>query len=185
MRHTLLAAFVALAFAIVPSMSSAQDAKPEDTIVMQLKDGEVRIRLRPDIAPQHAERIRTLANQGFYDGLKFHRVMEGFMAQTGDPRGDGSGGSDLPDLPAEFSDVPYKRGIVGMARTPDPNSANSQFFIMFDEADFLNGQYTVIGEVTSGMEVVDKIKRGDLNRNGAVDDPDSIVKMRTADKMDS
>ena len=170
-----------LAFLLVPMASvTAQDLDPENTINLQLKDGTVVIKLRPDLAPKHAERIKTLAREGFYDGVVFHRVIDGFMAQTGDPTGTGSGGSDYPDLPAEFSDVPYERGIVGMARTPDPNSANSQFFIMFGPAPSLNGQYTVLGEVVSGMEHVDAIKKGDQARNGLVSDPDKIVKMTIA-----
>ncbi|WP_294539636.1 peptidylprolyl isomerase [uncultured Rhodoblastus sp.] len=128
---------------------------------LQLKDGTVVIRLRPDLAPRHVERIKELAKAGFYDGIVFHRVIEGFMAQTGDPTGTGMGGSKLPNLPAEFSAEPFKRGTLGMARSSSPNSANSQFFICFAPAPFLNGQYTVFGEVVSGMEFVDKIKRGE------------------------
>jgi peptidyl-prolyl cis-trans isomerase A (cyclophilin A) len=159
-----------------------------DEITIQLKDGPVVIQLMPDIAPKHVARIKELATKGEYDNVAFHRVMEGFMAQTGDvqygnmekdfqPGMAGMGGSKLPDLPAEFSDVPYVRGIVGMARSQDPNSANSQFFIMFDEASSLNGQYTVVGKVVSGMEFVDKIKRGDMNNNGSVSDPDRMIKV--------
>ena len=138
--------------------------------------GTITIDLLEDVAPLHAERIATLAREGAYDGVVFHRVIDGFMAQTGDVQfgkagGDmgmaGRGGSDLPDLPAEFSDIPFERGVVGMARAQDPDSANSQFFIMFEEGAFLNGQYTVVGRVISGMEVVDAIKRGE-GRNGAV-----------------
>ena len=153
-----------------------------NTLLLDLKDGQVKIELLPDVAPNHVERIRSLANSGFYDGLKFHRVIEGFMAQTGDPRGDGTGGSSEPDLNAEFSSVPYERGTLGMARSQNPNSANSQFFIMFAPAPHLNGQYTVFGKVIEGMEAVDKIKRGSRALNGSVDNPDTIVKMRTADK---
>ena len=148
-------------------------------LLLDLKDGQVKIRLRPDLAPKHVERITTLANQGFYDGIVFHRVIEGFMAQTGDPTGTGLGGSELPDLAAEFSAEPFKRGVLGMARSQDPNSANSQFFIMFEQGDFLNGQYTVFGEVVEGMEHVDKIKKGAANRNGKVTDPDKIIRLRT------
>jgi peptidylprolyl isomerase len=148
-----------------------------NTLNIQLKDGTVKVKLRPDLAPKHVERIKTLTQQGFYDGLKFHRVIDGFMAQTGDPSGDGTGGSDLPDLPAEFSDEPFKRGVLGMARAQSPNSANSQFFIMFDDSPHLNGQYTVFGEVTEGMEYVDKIKKGPAHLNGSVDDPDVMVKV--------
>ena len=137
--------------------------------------GTVTVELFEDVAPQHVERITTLAQEGAYDGVVFHRVIDGFMAQTGDvafgkgevsPRS-GTGGSDMPNLPAEFSDIPFERGVVGMARSQDPDSANSQFFIMFDEGPFLNGQYTVVGEVTDGMDVVDAIKRGE-GQNGAV-----------------
>jgi peptidylprolyl isomerase len=138
------------------------------------------IRLRPDVAPKHVERIKTLARRGFYDGLKFHRVIAGFMAQTGDPRGDGTGGSDLPNLRAEFNPMPFERGTLGMARAADPNSANSQFFIMFADGSFLNGNYTAFGEVVSGMEFVDQIKKGPKEANGKVDDPDVIVKLQVA-----
>lgn len=152
-------------------------------LMLQLKDGVVGIQLRPDLAPKHVERITTLANQGFYDGIVFHRVIDGFMAQTGDPTGTGRGGSDLPDLEAEFTSEPFDRGVLGMARSQDPNSANSQFFIMFDEGHFLNNQYTVFGKVTEGMEHVDNIKKGVRALNGQVESPDKIVKMRTADKF--
>ena len=155
-------------------------AQKEQTLVLQLKDGTVEIALRPDLAPKHVERVTTLANKGFYDGIVFHRVIDGFMAQTGDPTGTGRGGSELPDLPAEFSSEPFRRGTLGMARSQDPNSANSQFFIMFAPGDFLNGQYTVFGQVSKGMEVVDRIKRGDQALNGQVTNPDKIIKLRTA-----
>lgn len=154
-----------------------------DTLILETRTGQIKIELMPDTAPNHVERMKTLANSGFYDGLKFHRVIEGFMAQTGDPLGNGTGGSDLPDLKAEFSDVPFERGILGMARSRNPNSANSQFFIMFDSAPSLNNQYTVFGKVTDGMEHVDQIKKGARSQNGAVKDPDTIVKMRTADQF--
>ncbi|MDI2089920.1 peptidylprolyl isomerase [Commensalibacter oyaizuii] len=144
---------------------------------MELKNGTVIIKLRPDLAPLAAERIRVLAEKGFYDGTPFHRVIEGFMAQGGDPSGTGTKGSDLPDLPAEFTkEESFRRGMIGMARTMDPNSANSQFFIMFADAPHLNGQYTIVGEVTQGMELVDQIKRGG-GANGMVNDPDRIIKM--------
>ncbi|KDB04466.1 peptidyl-prolyl cis-trans isomerase [Defluviimonas sp. 20V17] len=148
--------------------------------------GKVVIQLMPKVAPKAAKRLETLAREGAYDGVVFHRVIAGFMAQTGDVEygkhgGDlsraGIGGSNLPDLPAEFSDVPYTRGIVGMARAQDPNSANSQFFIMFAPAPNLNGQYTVVGKVISGMDVVDKIKKGDAAMNGKVTDPDYMAKV--------
>ncbi|MDK9694979.1 MAG: peptidylprolyl isomerase [Siculibacillus sp.] len=153
---------------------------PENTLILTLKDGKVVIRLRPDIAPKHVERLKTLARKGFYDGLKFHRVIDGFMAQTGDPRGNGTGGSDLPNLPAEFNPMPFERGTLGMARAQDPNSANSQFFIMFANGSFLNNKYTAFGEVVSGMEFVDMIKKGDKAANGVVADPDRIVKLQVA-----
>ena len=134
---------------------------PQNAIFIDTKYGRIVIKLRPDLAPKHVERIKQLAREKFYDNVPFHRVIAGFMAQTGDGQnGDGTGGSKYPNLPAEFSDVPYKRGIVGMARTSDPNSANSQFFIMLAENPGLNGKYTVVGEVVSGMDVVDKIKKG-------------------------
>ena len=155
-------------------------ADPENTLILDTTKGAVTIALRPDLAPQHAERLKTLAGEGFYDGVVFHRVIEGFMAQTGDPTGTGSGGSDLPDLPAEFSDVPFTRGVVGMARTADPDSANSQFFIMLDEAPSLNGEYTVVGTVVEGMEAVDAIKKGSPAQNGLVEDPDRIVSLKVA-----
>jgi peptidylprolyl isomerase len=149
---------------------------PENTLVLDTTPGRIVIRLRNDVAPGHAERMKLLAREEFYDDVPFHRVIEGFMAQTGDgENGNGTGGSDHPDLKAEFSDVPYKRGTVGMARTSNPHSANSQFFIMFDEGSFLNGQYTVVGEVVSGMDVVDKLKRGEPPR-----DPDKILKVQVA-----
>ena len=145
-----------------------------NTLVMTLEAGEVRIKLRPDLAPKHVERITALANDGFYDGVVFHRVIDGFMAQGGDPSGTGMHGSDKPDLKQEFSREPHVRGVCSMARTMDPNSANSQFFICLDDATFLDGQYTVWGEVTEGMEHVDALPKGEPPRN-----PGKIVKMRT------
>jgi peptidylprolyl isomerase len=162
-------------------MAVAGPAKDlQHTVYLDTKDGRITIKLRPDLAPKHVAQIETLTKRGFYDGVVFHRVIDGFMAQTGDPTGTGTGKSDLPDIPAEFSAEPFKRGTVGMARARDPNSANSQFFICFADAPFLNKQYTVVGEVTSGMDVVDKIKKGDKGANGQVADPDKIVKMRLA-----
>jgi peptidyl-prolyl cis-trans isomerase B (cyclophilin B) len=150
-----------------------------DTLILELKDGLVKIRLRDDLAPGHVERIKTLAGQGFYDGVVFHRVIPGFMAQTGDPTGTGGGGSDLPNLKAEFSEERHRRGTVSAARTANPNSANSQFFICFDDAPWLDRQYSVWGEVTEGMDVVDKIKKGGEHNNGAITgDPDRIIKAR-------
>jgi cyclophilin family peptidyl-prolyl cis-trans isomerase len=150
-----------------------------DTLVMDLKSGPVKIRLRPDLAPNHVARIKELAGKGFYDGIVFHRVIPDFMAQTGDPTGTGSGGSDLPDLKAEFSNEKHKRGTISMARTSNPNSANSQFFICFADAPWLDRQYSVWGEVVEGMEHVDAIKKGGEHNNGAISgEPDKILKMR-------
>ena len=148
-------------------------ADTENTLVIETTKGRVTIELRPDLAPNHVERIKTLARQGFYDGVPFHRVIDGFMAQTGDPTGTGTGGSDLPDLKAEFNSEPHVRGVCSMARTSNPNSANSQFFICFDNAGFLDRQYTVWGKVSEGMDVIDKVKRGEPVR-----DPDRITTMR-------
>ena len=147
---------------------------PENTLYLDLDYGRVTIKLRPDLAPAHVARIKELVREGFYNGLKFHRVIEGFMAQTGCPKGTGTGGSGQK-LRAEFTDTPFERGTVGMARAQSPNSGDSQFFIMFDEGSFLNGQYTVWGEVTSGMDLVDKIKRGEPPSK-----PDIIKKMTVA-----
>ena len=155
-------------------------ADPENTLVLETTKGRVVVELRPDLAPGHVERIKTLARHGFYDGVPFHRVIEGFMAQTGDPTGTGTGGSDLPNLPAEFTQEPFKRGSVGMARSQSPNSANSQFFICYEGCASLTGQYTLFGEVVSGMDVVDKIKKGSSAANGQVQNPDKIVKMQIA-----
>ena len=154
-------------------------ANPDQTLVIELETGKVYVEMRPDLAPKHVDQITSLAREGFYDGVVFHRVIEGFMAQTGDPTGTGTGGSDRPDLPAEFSDAPFDRGVVGMARTNDPNSANSQFFIMFDDGHFLNGNYTVWGKVIEGMEHVDQIKRG-RGQSGMVQDPDRMLRVYIA-----
>ena len=155
-------------------------AETENTLLLELKDGTVTIKLRPDLAPLHVERIKTLTRQGFYDGVVFHRVIEGFMAQGGDPTGTGTGGSELPNVPAEFtSKAKFLRGTCGMARAQSPDSANSQWFIMFQPGSFLDGQYTIWGEVTSGMEIVDKIKRG-AGQSGQVRDPDKIISMKVA-----
>ena len=160
-------------------------------MILKLKDGDVKIEMFSDVAPNHVERIKTLANNGEYDGVVFHRVIDGFMAQTGDVKfGNsknnnfdlnhaGMGGSKLPDLKQEFNNLPHERGTLSMARSADPNSANSQFFICFEPAPFLDRQYTVFGKVISGMEFVDKIKRGDSNNNGAVDDPDKIISFKS------
>ena len=160
-------------------------------MILKLKDGDVKIELFEDVAPKHVERIKKLANEGQYDNVVFHRVIDGFMAQTGDVkfgnssskdfdlRRAGMGGSTLPDLGAEFNDLPHDRGTLSMARSQDPNSANSQFFICFKEAPFLDRQYTVFGKVIEGMEFVDKIKKGDENNNGSVEDPDKIVSFKS------
>ena len=176
-RRAFLAAVPALALG---SEAFAQASDPANTLYIDLKDGRVTIRLRPDLAPKHVEQVKALVARKFYDGIVFHRVIAGFMAQTGDPKGNGTGGSDLPNIPAEFSQTPFKRGTLGMARSQSPNSANSQFFICFAEASFLNGQYTVFGEVVSGMDLVDKIKKGDPNNPGSVSSPDRMLKVRLA-----
>ena len=160
-------------------MNDTEAADLENTIYLELKDGRVVIELLPELAPNHVKRIKELSRAGFYDGIVFHRVIEGFMAQTGDPTGTGGGGSDKPDLKAEFSSERHLRGVVSMARSRNPNSANSQFFIVFDDASWLDNQYTVWGRVTSGMEFVDQIKKGHP-RSGEVDDPDRIVSMKVA-----
>ena len=173
----ILAVLAAIVLA-TPAFSQALPAGLDkaNAIVIDTTKGRVIVKLRTDLAPQHAERIKQLARDGYYNNVPFHRVIEGFMAQTGDgQRFNGTGGSKYPNLPAEFSNVPFKRGIVGMARSSEPNSANSQFFIMFADGSFLNGKYTVVGEVVSGMDVVDKIKRGE-----AVQDPDKMVKVQVA-----
>ena len=174
-RRGLLAA---LAVLLLTLPLAAANLKNE--IYLYTKDGKITILLRPDLAPKTVEQIKTLTARGFYNGLKFHRVIDGFMAQTGDPTGTGTGGSDLPNVPAEFSKAPFKRGALGMARADDPNSGNSQFFICFADSDFLNGQYTLFGQVINGMDVVDKIKKGSQADNGMVTDPDKIVKMELA-----
>ena len=152
-------------------------ADPANQVILTTKDGPVKIQLRPDLAPKAVAQMEKLTRQGFYNGLKFHRVIDGFMAQTGDPTGTGGGGSKEPDLPAEFSSQPFGRGTVGMARTSDPNSANSQFFICFKPSSFLNGQYTVVGQVIAGMDNIDKVKKGEGD-SGSVEDPDKIVSMK-------
>ncbi len=170
----------AFLFGMLAAGAGPHAAGPEDMLYLDLKDGRVVIEMRPDLAPRHVARIKELVGQGFYDGLPFHRVIDGFMAQTGDPRGDGTGGSGV-NIPAEFSDEPYQRGTLGMARSRDPDSADSQFFIMFTRYPSLDGEYTVWGKVVEGMEYVDKIKKAPpTSRGGTVDDPDRIVRMRMA-----
>jgi len=172
-------------FAFMSNASAQQGKAPdlENTLYIDLKYGRVVIEMLPKIAPKHVERIKTLARQKFYDGIVFHRVIDGFMAQTGDPTGTGMGGSKLPDLKAEFSDEPHIRGAVSMARASDPNSGNSQFFIVTHDSRFLDGQYTVWGRVIQGMEYVDQIKKG-AGRDGKVATPDVMVKVRVAADVD-
>jgi peptidylprolyl isomerase len=167
---SIVALFLSLS---VSTVLAAEDK--ENTIYLDTNYGRVVIKLRPDLAPNHVNRIKTLTRQGFYDGLKFHRVIDGFMAQTGDPQGTGMGGSELEDLKEEFNPRPFERGVVGMARSRSPHSANSQFFIMYADAPWLNSQYTAWGEVTSGMEFIDQIKKGEPPAK-----PDVIVKMQVA-----
>lgn len=155
-------------------------AKKENTLYLELKDGRLVIEMLPNLAPKHVARIKELVRDKFYDGVVFHRVIEGFMAQTGDPTGTGRGGSDKPDLEAEFTDTPHDRGVVSMARANEPNSANSQFFIVLEDSHFLDGKYTVWGKVVEGMEHVDAIKKGDPRNNGAVESPDKIVSAKIA-----
>jgi peptidylprolyl isomerase len=180
LHRVLVVAGVLLAMALVlPKAATAADPL-DNVLLLDLKDGRVTILLRPDIAPKHVERVKKLTREGFYDGIVFHRVIPGFMAQTGDPTGTGTGGSKYPDLPAEFSNTAtFERGTIGAARSSDPNSANSQFFIDFAPAPFLNGQYTIWGQVIDGMNAVDKIKPGEPPSN-----PDKIIKMQIASDAD-
>jgi peptidylprolyl isomerase len=180
----LLAVVIALACA-APAVAQSRlpaGADPQNTLLIDTSHGRIVIKLRTDIAPRHAERLKTLAREKFYDNVPFHRVIPGFMAQTGDGQNfNGTGGSKYPNLKQEFSNVPFKRGIVGMARRGDSvDSANSQFFIMYGETPSLNGQYTVIGEVVQGMDVVDKIKKGSSADNGAVSNPDRMIRVQVA-----
>jgi peptidylprolyl isomerase len=171
--------FVALLTAGGAAFAAEPPANPADTLYMDLSFGRVVIQLRPDLAPSTCAQIKKLARAGFYDGVVFHRVIDGFMAQGGDPTGTGTGGSGHP-LKAEFSSEPFVRGVVAMARASDPNSADSQFFIMFAPAPALDGKYTIFGRVVSGMEYVDKLKKGDPGNNGKVANPDKIVKLQVA-----
>jgi peptidylprolyl isomerase len=174
-------AALAAAFVLALGLGSAQVASasdPDNTLVLELRDGKVLIEMLPEIAPKHVTQIKTLVRQKFYDGIVFHRVIDGFMAQTGDPTGTGRGGSELPDIPAEFSALPFERGTIGMARAQSPDSANSQFFINFTATPQLNGNYTVWGRVIDGMDAVDHIKKGDRARNGVVENPDKIISLR-------
>jgi peptidylprolyl isomerase len=180
-----MARFLTLAVALMLPWLAAADplpkgVDPQNTLLIDTPHGRIVVRLRPDLAPKHVERLKTLAREKFYDNVAFHRVISGFMAQTGDPNGTGTGKSQYPDLSAEFSSVPFTRGVVGMARGPSPNSANSQFFIMFGETPSLNGKYSVVGEVVSGMDVVDRIKKGSEADNGAVSNPDRMMRVQLA-----
>jgi peptidylprolyl isomerase len=179
MRFLVVTAFVLL-LGIGVSRAASQASSLDNVVLLDLKDGRVTILLRPDLAPKHVARVKKLVKEGFYNGLVFHRVIPGFMAQTGDPTGTGTGGSKYPDLPAEFSTkATFERGTIGAARSSDPNSANSQFFIDFAPSPFLNGKYTIWGEVIGGMDAVDKIKPGEPPSN-----PDKIVKMQVAADAD-
>ena len=172
----LFAALICAAPALAQAPKLPAGADPQNTLLIDTKHGRIVIKLRPDLAPKHVARIKQLVREGYYNNVPFHRVIDGFMAQTGDgTRGDGTGGSKYPNLPAEFTNTPFKRGVVGMARANDPNSANSQFFIMYGDGSFLNGKYTVVGEVLSGMDAVDKIKKGEPVR-----DPDRMIKVQVA-----
>lgn len=180
LKHMLVLAALVLAMAPAASGAALAEDPLENVLLLDLKDGRVTILLRPDLAPKHVERVKKLTREGFYDGIVFHRVIPDFMAQTGDPTGTGTGGSDYPDLPAEFSNkATFERGTVGAARSSDPDSANSQFFIDFAPAPFLNGKYTIWGQVIDGMDAVDKIKPGEPPSN-----PDKIVKMQVAADAD-
>jgi len=180
-RTLLIAASLLIALIMTSDQADAAETvtDPENTLYLELKDGRVVIEMRPDLAPKHVARIKELVREKFYDGIVFHRVIGGFMAQTGDPTGTGRGGSGQ-NLDAEFSDEPHVRGTLSMARSSDPDSADSQFFIVFAKSSYLDGQYTVWGKVKSGMVHVGKIKRGDQSANGIVDDPDKIISMRVA-----
>jgi peptidylprolyl isomerase len=177
-KRTGLASLIGLAVGLAATTpATAQDA--ENVLVMTLEDGVVRIEMRPDLAPEHVARIKELTREGFYDGVVFHRVIDGFMAQTGDRTGTGRGGSGKGNLPAEFTSTPFGRGTVGMARAQAPNSADSQWFICFQDCSFLNGQYTVWGQVIEGMEHVDALKKAPAgSQSGMVDDPDNIVTIK-------
>ena len=182
--------YINIIFYFILILTNNLNAK-ENIMILKLKDGDIKIKMFPDVAPNHVKRITELANSGKYDNVVFHRVIDGFMAQTGDVkfgnsdskdfdlRKAGMGGSDLPDLKQEFNDIPHERGTLSMARSSDPDSANSQFFICFEQASFLDRQYTVFGKVIEGMELVDKIKRGDSDNNGSVSDPDKIISFKS------
>ena len=175
MRHFLTFALAFLAFAVT-AQAAPPALDPENTLIMELKTGKVTIKLRPDLAPKHVERVKKLVREGFYNGVVFHRVIAGFMAQTGDPTGTGGGGSKYPDLKAEFTQTSFERGTIGAARTANPDSANSQFFICFTHTPHLNGQYTVWGQVADGMQHIDEVKKGQPG-SGSVSNPDKIIKL--------
>ena len=179
MKH-IVAFLTIICFSLPLTYKIAKAQDMSNIVYLELKDGRVAIEMKPDLAPKHVEQISTLVKKGFYDGIVFHRVIEGFMAQTGDPTGTGTGGSDLPNIEAEFNDYNFGRGAIGMARSSSPNSANSQFFICFKDCSFLNGQYTVWGQVIEGMEYVDKIARGEPPQN-----PDKIIKMYMAEAAET
>ena len=180
LAFVLALACAAPAFAQAPKLPAGVD--PQNTLVIDTTKGRIIVKLRNDLAPKHAERLKQLARDGYYNNVPWHRVMDGFMAQTGDGQNfNGTGGSKYPNLPAEFTPTPFVRGVVGMARSNDPNSANSQFFICLGDASFLNGKYTVVGETVAGMDVVDKLKKAPAgSQSGAVTDPDKMTKVQVA-----
>ena len=180
LRNLLLTLFGGFIIAMSANPGTATALDPENALLIELDSGPVTVEMLPDVAPQHVARIKELTREGFYGGIVFHRVIDGFMAQTGDPTGTGTGGSTKPNLPAEFSNVPFERGTIGMARTQTPNSANSQFFITFAATPHLNGQYTVWGRVVDGMEHVDAITRGEPPRN-----PDAMLSVRVLADVDN
>jgi len=175
----LIPLFACLLALALSGPAAAQTPDPENTLVLELKDGTVLIEMLPEVAPRHVERIKTLTRQGFYDGLKFHRVIDGFMAQTGDPTATGRGGSDLPDLPDEFSLQLFTKGAVGMAKTSAPDTANSQWFICMADCQFLNGDYTLWGRVIDGMDAVQNIRKAPRgSQSGMVTNPDEVISMK-------
>ncbi|MCE2991548.1 MAG: peptidylprolyl isomerase [Candidatus Jidaibacter sp.] len=186
---TALTLFITTAFSAAatpaPTDHALQSNKGDNMYVIELKDGNVVVELYPEKAPEHVKRFKQLADEGFYNGIVFHRVIDGFMVQTGDPTGTGMGGSKLPDLKAEFNDIKHVRGVLSMARSANPNSANSQFFIMLADSPHLDGQYTAFGRVVSGMEFVDKIKKGDKYQNGSVINPDKMIKVHAHEVKDN
>lgn len=184
MRKVIIWVMGALIAMTATANGQPAELDPENTIYLDLEYGRVVVQLRPDLAPNHVDRFKELARSGFYDGLTWHRVIEGFMAQTGDPVGDGSGGSDLPNLEAEFNSEKHVRGSLSMARAASPNSANSQFYVVLDDAPHLDGQYTYFGKVVEGMEFVDEIRKGNPARNGTVTYPDRIVQMQVMADVD-